>query len=177
MGVCRGLVLSAVGIVKRTRTLVPSLCLNFVCFRLHIIIAALGRVLTCATVSTFSKARKCPKRTTWLRDPSGWPYLNSPLVLARGPKMATAAGRRANAYRPVRTILVAHKSFRQWSTRPAPCYMCYGWNTANGLRSGARATAGGGRSGERVVAAARLRMRARVLLEEADALIDVLRVP
>jgi hypothetical protein len=39
MGVCRGLVLSAVGIVKRTRTLVPSLCLNFVCFRLHIIIA------------------------------------------------------------------------------------------------------------------------------------------
>ena len=32
MGVCRGLVLSAVGIVKRTRTLVPSLCLNFVFF-------------------------------------------------------------------------------------------------------------------------------------------------
>ena len=47
--VCRGLVLSAVGIVKRTRTLVPSLCLNFVCFRLHIIIAALGRVLTSGT--------------------------------------------------------------------------------------------------------------------------------
>ena len=46
---CRGLVLSAVGIVKRTRTLVPSLCLNFVCFRLHIIIAALGRVLTSGT--------------------------------------------------------------------------------------------------------------------------------
>ena len=58
-----------------------------------------------------------------------------------------------------------------------PCYTCYGWNTANGLRSGARATAGGGRSGPRVVAAARLRMRLRVLLEEADALIDVLRVP
>ena len=40
-----------------------------------------------------------------------------------------------------------------------------------GLRptSGARATAGGGRSGERVVAAARLRMWPRVLLEEADA--------
>ena len=47
----------------------------------------------------------------------------------------------------------------------------------SGLRSGARATAGGGRSGPRVVAAARLRMRLRVLLEEADALIDVLRVP
>ena len=58
-----------------------------------------------------------------------------------------------------------------------PSDTCYGWNTANGLRSGARATAGGGRSGERVVAAARLRMWARVLLEEADALIDVLRVP
>ena len=58
-----------------------------------------------------------------------------------------------------------------------PCYTCYGWNTASGLRSGARATAGGGRSGPRVVAAARLRMRLRVLLEEADALIDVLRVP
>ena len=41
---CRGLVLSAVGIVKQTRTLVPSLCLNFVSFRVHIIIAALGRV-------------------------------------------------------------------------------------------------------------------------------------
>ena len=27
------------------------------------------------------------------------------------------------------------------------CYTCYGWNTANGLRSGARATAGGGRGG------------------------------
>ena len=52
-----------------------------------------------------------------------------------------------------------------------------GANTASGLRSGARATAGGGRSGPRVVAAARLRMRLRVLLEEADALIDVLRVP
>ena len=58
-----------------------------------------------------------------------------------------------------------------------PSYTCYGWNTADGLRSGARATAGGGRSGPRVVAAARLRMRLRVLLEEADALIDVLRVP
>ena len=58
-----------------------------------------------------------------------------------------------------------------------PSYTCDGWNTANGLRSGARATAGGGRSGQRVVAAARLRMRARVLLEEADALVDVLRVP
>ena len=54
---------------------------------------------------------------------------------------------------------------------------CYRWKTADGLRSGARATAGGGRSGPRVVAAARLRMRLRVLLEEADALIDVLRVP
>ena len=47
--ICRGLVLSAVGIVKRTRTLVHSLCLNFVSFRLHIIIAALGRVLTSGT--------------------------------------------------------------------------------------------------------------------------------
>ena len=52
MGVCRGLVLSAVGIVKRTRTLVPSLCLNFVSFRVHIIIAALGRVSTLRTLST-----------------------------------------------------------------------------------------------------------------------------
>ena len=34
-------------------------------------------------------------------------------------------------------------------------HTCYEWNTANGLRSGARATAGGGRSGPRVVAAAR----------------------
>ena len=56
-------------------------------------------------------------------------------------------------------------------------YTCYGWNTAKGLRSGARATAGGGRSGQRVVAAARLRMWPRALLEEADARVDVLRVP
>ena len=55
---CRGLVLSAVGIVKRTRTLVPSLCLNFVCFRLHIIIAALGRVLTCLFSTTYH--HRCP---------------------------------------------------------------------------------------------------------------------
>ena len=58
-----------------------------------------------------------------------------------------------------------------------PSYTCYGWNTSNGLRSGARATAGGGRSGSLIVAAARLRVWLRALLEEGDALVDVLRVP
>ena len=58
-----------------------------------------------------------------------------------------------------------------------PSYTCYGWNTADGLRSGARATAGGGRSGPRVVAAVRLRVWLRALLEEGDALVDVPRVP
>ena len=68
-------------------------------------------------------------------------------------------------------------TWRFLNARDQLYHTCYGWNTASGLRSGARATAGGGRSGERVVAAARLRMRARVLLQEADALVDVLRVP
>ena len=54
--------------------------------------------------------------------------------------------------------------------------MCYGWNTANGLRSSARATADGGRSGPLIVAAARLRVWLRALLEEGDALVDVPRV-
>ena len=77
-GRCRGLVLSAVGIVKRTRTLVPSLCLNFVCFRLHIIIAALGRILTVYTSAEVVGCRSCGRhadksgRRCLSTDASAW---------------------------------------------------------------------------------------------------------
>ena len=46
-------------VVKRTRTLVLSLCLNFVSLRLHIIIAALGRVFTVPTEALVPRANGC----------------------------------------------------------------------------------------------------------------------